>query len=127
MAKYLLQENENITMQNVDARKYCKAAIDGHMMNAYVDMCADMKTEYDVLECCVRYENDNKIMCDVARVSKETKRLSVSKQFVHIFKMQVSNYLRKQMLQNFLAFYIIVNELDSCDLNTALSNIACEY
>ena len=127
MAKYLLQEMENITMQNVDAREYCRAAIDSGMMAAYVDMCSDMKSEYDGLECCVKYENDNKIMCEVARVSKDTKRLSVSKQFVHVFKMPIGNDLRTKLLYNFLAFYIIVNELDSCDLNTALSNISCEY
>lgn len=62
--------------------------------------------------------------CEVARIRQETKVLEVSENFTH--SLSVADQ-REEEMKNLLAFYIIVNELDSCDLHTVLSKIANTY
>ena len=67
-------------------------------------------------------ENDE----DIARIEQDTNILEVSENFIDIVS-GVNNERCEEEMKNILAFYIIVNGLYSCDLNTVLRYIKNTY
>lgn len=63
---------------------------------------------------------------EIARIEQDTKVFEVSENFINNVS-GANHELCEEELKNLLAFYIIVNELDSCDLNTVLNSIENTY
>lgn len=102
---------KNITMTEDDA---CDRVMDRNFLISEFYLNDDEDDMYCGLE------NE----CEIARIRQDTKVLEVSENFTHSLSVDEQ---REEEMKNLLAFYIIVNELDSCDLHTVLSKITNTY